>query len=524
MTTQRAGLEPESPTPGTSTTARHPLTPRRKPVHPILPPGIPSSLAWTGGLIGVTVVGLAADLYYMLAGAGRIHVLALCLTGAGFITAAIALFYLRTQHLHVLELAEVAGNLSAERNNLSSGALAAAGSSAPAIRLVGPFPVREDDEFGYLAARLNGLMDSVDQASEIANRERARTQSVLANMMNGVVLTDVAGRIVLANPAAVSVLGRPLEAILHHTVLETTHHNVLARMVESAAARGEAGSIPLYLEHSGRHLIARVSPLSEGPQGALIVFQDQEEQKRLDAVRRDFIANVSHELRTPLASIRAMAETVLTTAPVDPKTAVDFTEIIIREVDRLARLTDDILDLARYESGRLDRAEVDLRALLEEVIQQQQPSAAAFGLELRSEIGELPTLMADRSALRQVFLNLLENALKYTPAGAVTVRARTASGDEARPRIFAGSRMSLADRWAVVEVSDTGPGIAPEHHSRIFERLYRVDRGRSRDLGGTGLGLSIARHVTEAHGGRIELSSAPGQGATFTVWLPAAAE
>jgi len=258
----------------------------------------------------------------------------------------------------------------------------------------------------------------------------------------------------------------------------------------------------------------------------VIVLQDQEEQKRLDSVRRDFVANVSHELRTPLASIRAMAETLLLGALDDPEAADRFLGIIIQETDRLAGLTNDLLDLARYESGRLEVAPVDLNDLLAEVKSQVGPNAARSHLELRTNMEHLANVTGDRAALRQVFLNLVENAVKYTSSGSITLSAAPAHGEPhtegavciQSPRDRNGAGPS--QHWIRIQVEDTGPGIAGVHLHRIFERFYRADPARSRELGGTGLGLSIVRHVVESHGGCIEVSSKVGEGSTFTIWLP----
>jgi two-component system phosphate regulon sensor histidine kinase PhoR len=395
--------------------------------------------------------------------------------------------------------------------------------------MTGPFPVREDDEMGFLAASLNGVALAMREASEDAETDRSQMSTILWSMDSGVILTDASGRALLVNPAAERRLGRPASELMRRTLLDSLRQTDLADRIAGATFRGETSSFVLDVPASGRQLLARVSPsVQRSPgSGAVVVLQDQEEQRRLDAVRRDFIANVSHELRTPLSSIRAMAETLQMGAREDASVADSFLGIIIKESDRLANLTNDILNLARYEAGRLEVQRVDLRALLEEVESQVRPNAERVGLKMSLDMGELPELQGDRAALRQVFLNLLDNAVKYTTEGTVSLSAcrwdgqrQLATAPASPGRVGDHKEGAGPLSWVKVEITDTGPGIASQHVSRIFERFYRVDKGRSRDLGGTGLGLSIVRHVVESHGGSVEVASTPGQGSTFTVWLP----
>ncbi|MDQ2731067.1 MAG: ATP-binding protein, partial [Armatimonadota bacterium] len=449
------------------------------------------------------MLALSLDLYCLLAGkivSTPLVVAGISIVGIG--SSCLAAVWLSARYSHVVEIATVAGGL----------ALPAADDHSPQTavtpaRLTGPFPVQEDDELGFLAARLNGLALSLRHAMHAAESERSQMRNILASMDSGVILTDVSGRVLLVNGAAERLLGRASSGLLRRTVLESLLLHDLADRVHSAAAQGESSSLPLYLDGSKRHVLAMVSPVEEGllPTGAVIVLQDQEEQKRLDSVRRDFIANVSHELRTPLASIRAMAETLLMGARNDPGVAESFLHVIVDEADRLASLTNDILDLARYESGRLEMAPVALDELLVEVKNQVASSALQAGLDLSSEIEALPPVIGDRSTLRQVFLNLLDNAVKYTPAGRICLTAETCNGSPPAPTgtlsldttPSANGCGSNHQPWVKVSVTDTGPGIAQEHLPRIFERFYRVDKARSRESGGTGLGLAIAHHTVQ---------------------------
>ncbi|HSE28300.1 MAG TPA: ATP-binding protein, partial [Gemmatimonadales bacterium] len=244
-------------------------------------------------------------------------------------------------------------------------------------------------------------------------------------------------------------------------------------------------------------------PLPHG--GGVVVLHDLTELRRLEAVRRDFVANVSHELKTPLTSISGYAETLLAETPDEP-TRARFLETIASNARRMQRLVDDLLDLSRIESGRWQPrpAEVGVRAAAEEAW--TGLAARRAGRDLRFEVQAAPggeVIVADPDAIRQVLTNLFDNAIRYTPDGG---RVRVTAAPEAN--------------GVAIAVQDSGQGIAPDHLTRIFERFYRVDASRSREEGGTGLGLAIVRHMVEAHGGRVEAESELGAGTTVTAWLP----
>jgi two-component system phosphate regulon sensor histidine kinase PhoR len=260
----------------------------------------------------------------------------------------------------------------------------------------------------------------------------------------------------------------------------------------------------------GRILSVRGTPLPGRPSaGAVLVFHDMTELRRLERMRQDFVANASHELKTPLASIKAYTETLLDWALHDEAVNVRFLERIDEQVERLNRLILDLLSLARLESGQevFDHQPLNLLPVLESCVEDHRGRAATKNLTLAFEPGDLDPqealVRADEEAVRQIADNLIDNAIKYTPEnGSVRVRC-------------------LA-RWdaIAVEVWDTGIGIPRDDLPRIFERFYRVDKARSRELGGTGLGLSIVKHVVQSIGGKIEVSSRVGSGSKFTVHLP----
>jgi two-component system phosphate regulon sensor histidine kinase PhoR len=235
-------------------------------------------------------------------------------------------------------------------------------------------------------------------------------------------------------------------------------------------------------------------------------YVSPDELRRVNKIRRDFVANVSHELKTPLTSISGYAETILTDHP-DPATTRRFLETILGNARRMQRLVDDLLDLSRIEAGRWqpELEAVDVEAAAQDVWAGLAERAAGRKVELTVEAeAGAETVAADADALRQVLLNLIDNALRYSPPGGrITCRS------------------SAHDGGTVVSVSDSGPGIPGEHLPRIFERFYRADHSRSRDEGGTGLGLAIVRHLVEAHGGRVWAESERGRGTTVSCWFPA---
>jgi signal transduction histidine kinase len=242
--------------------------------------------------------------------------------------------------------------------------------------------------------------------------------------------------------------------------------------------------------------------------GALLVFHDITELRRLERVRQDFVANVSHELRTPLSSIKGYSETLIEGGVTQQKEQKEFLGIIHRESDRLAKLIDDLLDLSRIESGKMAMVlmPMDLLPAVKRAAAILEKQAASKSIRITLDIPSgTPRILADESRLSQVILNLLDNAVKYTPeVGDVRISA-VADGHFVR-----------------VDVSDTGVGIPEADIPRIFERFYRVDKARSRELGGTGLGLSIVKHIVQAHGGQVSVRSAPSKGTTFSFIIPVA--
>lgn len=372
---------------------------------------------------------------------------------------------------------------------------AAAGELSARARL------RTGDEAEDLARRWNAALAAAGRRLASAAEERDRLSAVVDAMVEGVVVTDGSGRIVLANPAlrdlfAVErdVVGKtPVEALRHAEVDET---------IREAAASGEAVAREVVVAWPAPRTLA-LHAVGMAGGGAVGVFEDVTALKRAEAVRRDFVANVSHELQTPLATIAAHAEEALDPGTPEPDVR-EATDVIARQAGRLSELVRDLLELARVESRgfRPETEPVDVAALVEELGREWRPRLEAAGRTLEVESDPDAVLEAEPTLLRRAVENLLENALKHGREGPIVLAAR------AEPDAVA------------IEVSDAGPGIPAEDRPRIFERFYRVEKGRARATGGTGLGLAIVKHVAEVHGGAVSVDSRPGKGARFRLVLP----
>ena len=367
-----------------------------------------------------------------------------------------------------------------------------------------------DDEVAVLARSLNRMADELQERLVLLERERSQLRTVLEGMVEGVVLTDPTGRILLANDAFRRIFNAQLP-VEGRRPLETARVPALQEAIESALEADEPVTREIALGGAQDKVIqASLASIRESGEtvGAVAVFHDVSELKRLERVRREFVANVSHELRTPLTAIKGYAETLRDGGLRDPETAAEFVRVIHRHAERLRALIEDLLDLAAVEQGeaRIDLAPVALRDVATQAEAVARPAAAGKRHTLTLDVpGDLPRVLADRDRLGQVLINLLDNAVKFTPEGGrIEVSARPSSGR------------------VVLSVKDNGVGIPPEDIGRIFERFYRVGRSRDRREGGTGLGLAIAKHLTQAMGGTIEVESSTGSGTTFRVSLPAA--
>lgn len=367
-----------------------------------------------------------------------------------------------------------------------------------------------DDELSKLAAALNDVGRRLAQR-EGQLRSTSQTQAtVLEAMTESVIAIDRSEKILFANASAARALGFDAARVEGHPLLEAVRSHELRGVVQQALRTRKPGSGEITWRGKTQRIFdVLATPLPGDPlPGVVVVLRDVSEVKRLEQMRQQFIANVSHELKTPLSSIKAYTETLLGGALKDPVHGQRFLERIDEQANRLHQLIMDMLSLARIESSQapLELANLPLGRVAQRIVADYERQASTKQVTIENTIADFSiTVRADEEALRQILSNLIDNAVKYTPPGGrVTISGR------------------VDGSVVLCEVADTGPGIATEHQSRVFERFYRVDKARSRELGGTGLGLSIVKHLTQAMGGSVEVKSQVGQGSTFTVRLPAA--
>ena len=364
--------------------------------------------------------------------------------------------------------------------------------------------VFSSDEIGRLAGSFNQLAEELERTLAILAVERSRFEAILDSMSDAVMVLDQRQRVILVNPETSRLLrfrdpplGKPLLDII-----DVPELHALARRAALGPDQAEF-SVPL---ERPREVFARATPLGEA-EGTVVVMHDVTEIRRLENIRKDFVANVSHELRTPVSIVQANAETLLDGALDDPARARTFVEALHRNAERLSRIIADLLDLSRLEAGRyrFEIASVDVAETVRQAVEAVGGKAAAREQAIDVSIPDTQEVRADAKALEQVLTNLLENSIKYTPKGGhVAIRAEERAGE------------------VRLEVQDDGPGIKPEHRHRIFERFYRIDPGRSRDMGGTGLGLAIVKHFIESMKGRVGVDPAFPRGSIFWVTLPTA--
>jgi two-component system, OmpR family, phosphate regulon sensor histidine kinase PhoR len=367
----------------------------------------------------------------------------------------------------------------------------------------------DTNELDELSRGLNYLGSSLSRTLSALRAERDRMGGILSSMDEGVLFLDEDRRIALVNPKLREMLLLEGE-VTNRSVLEVIRHADLKELIDSAYDDEEEGDTVHGDIHIGglkpRNLLVRARRLEGREVGLVAVFMDVTEMRRLENLRREFVANVSHELRTPVTTIRSAAETLETLGADAPEMRVKFLDIISRNAHRLQALVEDLLDLSRIESRQysLSLEQLHPGEVIELVFRLHRERAMARGIRLTAEIpADFPRLHVDRKALEHVLSNLVDNAVKYAGSGKnITVRAL------AEPDM------------ACLEVADDGVGIESRHLPRLFERFYRVDPGRSRAQGGTGLGLSIVKNLTESMAGHVSVKSELGQGTVFQVWLP----
>jgi two-component system phosphate regulon sensor histidine kinase PhoR len=363
-----------------------------------------------------------------------------------------------------------------------------------------------DDEFGQVAQVLNQAAFGIKEQFAAATREQARFQAVLSAMEDGLLAVDHRGIVLLANEALLRSHNLAGSTGTHY--LEVFRQAEIGALIDGVLTSGERRTAEIDLAGTGRSFLLVGVPFPASPgeaHGAVITFNDVSERRRVDRIRRDFVANASHELRTPLTSIRGFVEALEDGGIEEPDTAKRFLSRIRANADRMASLVDDLLELSRLESGAQPPSiePLDCGGVVKDVVTSFANVAARKSISLSAVAAEAPRALGDADRLRRILEHLVDNALKYTPDGG---------------RV--GVRVGREGEAAVVSVEDTGPGISAEHLTRLFERFYRVDTARSRELGGTGLGLSIVKHLAESMGASVQVKSTPGQGSTFEVRLP----
>lgn len=365
-------------------------------------------------------------------------------------------------------------------------------------------------ELAELSQSLNSMASRLQKRLELLTRSSAEQDAILRSMIEGVITVDGDGRIRRVNGAARQLLGIAVEECAGRLFQEIIHHAELQRFVAHSLRSPDSQSRVIMLPgYEERVLEVYSSPLKEDDtpaSGTLLVFHDTTRVHKLEAVRRDFVANVSHELRTPITSIKGFVETLIDGAMNEPESLKKFLAIIAKHADRLNAIFSDLLMLAQLEARDEDE-ELGLEPCSVAEMSQAAVEACALRASERQarvfvEIDDSLRVLGKSNLLEQALVNLIDNAIKYSdPHSSVTVCAHEEQG------------------LVKVSVIDSGPGIEKHHLDRLFERFYRVDQGRSRQMGGTGLGLSIVKHIMQVHRGRVEVQSTPGKGSTFSLFL-----
>jgi two-component system phosphate regulon sensor histidine kinase PhoR len=431
-----------------------------------------------------------------------------------------------------LPLDKVQANLDHLRNTILIGALLAGGLSIViaafiAQRITKPLRqlteealqtshselsgiLKPRDEIGKLTFALHSMSKQQKQQIEALSHERSKLAAVLEQMTDGVVIVDAESRIRLVNSAAVRLFELNPEIVIGQSMAESLRNHQIVEYWQRSQQSKETLEFSVDLPVQKINLHAVVIPLESSlPGHAMILIQDLTRIRQLETIRRDFISNISHELRTPLASLKSIAETLLDTALDDPPAARRFLQRMDTEVDALTQMVSELLELSRIESGKvpLQFSPVAPSEIVKAAVERLIVQAERAGIELVEEVAEdLPDVLADRPRIEQVVVNLLHNAIKFTPAGGKVI-------------VSAGVDSKIKPLQVVsFSVKDNGVGIATKDLPRIFERFYKADRSRAG--GGTGLGLAIAKHQIEAHGGSIWVESIEGQGSTFSFSLP----
>ena len=374
------------------------------------------------------------------------------------------------------------------------------------------FPVSDKGEVGRLSEAFNGLLDKIEEKMSEVVEANSRLQAVIFSMFDGVMVIDTNGDIKMINKKCKELFGVMKEDVAGKRPIEITRAVPLQAIYEKALSGGETISEEVSIIFpKEKTLLVHATPVIKDRSiiGAVVVFNDITETRKLELIRRDFVANVSHELRTPISNIKGYSETLIDGAINDKDHALDFISVINKEAVRLAELINDLLDLARIESGTfgLEREAVSPKELVDNVVSSLEKISLSKEIRIINDIGlDIENMSVDKNLITQVFFNLIHNAVKYTPKSSGDVRVSVM-------RVPGGLKFT---------VTDNGIGIPERDIERIFERFYMVDKARSRDLGGTGLGLAIVKHIVQLHGGEVFAKSTEGKGSEFSFTIPSA--
>ncbi|MCX6053345.1 MAG: ATP-binding protein [Chloroflexi bacterium] len=362
-----------------------------------------------------------------------------------------------------------------------------------------------NDEIGLLVKAHNHLVEKINIQFEKLETEQTKFKAILSNMTDGVILVDGDGKVKLINPAAKKLFSSSLSTKEGNSLIEVVRHHQIEDLRKQTLTSGKTqiATIQISLDKDQIQIIASLlGPVLPGE--VLLVFQDLTLLRKLETIRKDFVSNISHELRTPLASLKALSETLQNGALSDPTVSNRFLTQMDEEIDNLTQIVQELLELAKIESGRvpMEKKKTSVGEIVSSPVERMKLQAERAGILLVAKIpATLPDLAVDLPRIHQVFINLIHNAIKFTsPGGKITLGAFQQKEE------------------VIFSVADSGSGISPEDLQRIFERFYKSDRSRS--SGGTGLGLSIARHIIEAHQGRIWAESVQGEGSTFFFSIP----
>jgi two-component system phosphate regulon sensor histidine kinase PhoR len=366
------------------------------------------------------------------------------------------------------------------------------------------------DELGRLGNQLNRMAQALGERVDRLAKNLAETEALLGGMEEGVLILDLNGRIKKINEAMGTILAHAFPSDVGRHYLEVFRDPELNELIQSTLMEKKGYRRTLSpLGQPGRTFQVQSSLVQypgNGGEGVIVVFHEVTDLKRLERVRQDFVANVSHELRTPLTAIKGYVEALHDGVLENLSQTEQFLRVIEQHVERMDKIVSDLLLLSEVESvdRSLKKESLSFPNLISSAVEALQPLAEGKKQAIQMALnGELPSIQGDSQKIHQVIVNLLHNAISYTPEeGSITIEVRPVQGG------------------AEISVSDNGIGISPEDLPRIFERFYRVDKGRSRELGGTGLGLSIVKHIVEAHGGKVRVESKPGKGSRFTFFLP----